>query len=558
MSGGGYYEGYSEAGRYLEKIHIPDTVAALDGFLRYRNYLKEVNIPQSLVRLSSGVLEYTAIEEITIPSKIIEIDSDAFCGCKNLKSVYICDGVTSIGQNAFCNSGVESIRLPDTLESICYFAFINCEKLHSITVPESVKNIEECAFGMYYSQVYDTYRPYSDFVVYGKSGTEAERYANDSGLKFVALDNNYYSITYMLDGGVNDVANITKISSTDSDFVLKSPKKMGYVFEGWYSDKELTHKVEKIESSTKSNVILYAKWKFVYKVYGYQLTLDSNFDLVYFIKLDDDIQSDAGAYIEFTVGDNKYTLSEYVQAGIYRAYSCEVPVKNVGDTITTKLYCDGLSYELPGYSVKEYLINIIDNKENKPEYALAKNTAIAILDYAAYAQEYFDYNVDNLANTSVTQNVVRELKEVEVIEAIDVNSKALNNEDFEYIGASLICNSDTYMRIYLSNKNNLSPDEINKKYKLYVSGGSNPVANIGVNNGVVYIELKNIPAAELDNVYVFVLEGENTEIQITYSPYAYIKDTMSSENEKLKNLCKALYLYSVAANEYYNKYSLPH
>lgn len=65
----------------------------------------------------------------------------------NIKSVYVEDGITNIGDYAFYYfSSCTSIRLPKTLTSIGESSISECSRLKSITIPEGVKTIEKFAF----------------------------------------------------------------------------------------------------------------------------------------------------------------------------------------------------------------------------------------------------------------------------------------------------------------------------------------------------------------------------------------------------------------------------
>ena len=65
----------------------------------------------------------------------------------NIKKVVIANGVTSIGNYAFCNcSKLASIEIPEGVTSIGNYAFYNCGGLTSIKIPETVKNIGKGAF----------------------------------------------------------------------------------------------------------------------------------------------------------------------------------------------------------------------------------------------------------------------------------------------------------------------------------------------------------------------------------------------------------------------------
>ena len=66
---------------------------------------------------------------------------------KNIKTVVLNDGVTSIGGCAFYLCiGLTSIEIPNSVTSIGYCAFQSCNGLTSIVIPNSVTSIGEYAF----------------------------------------------------------------------------------------------------------------------------------------------------------------------------------------------------------------------------------------------------------------------------------------------------------------------------------------------------------------------------------------------------------------------------
>ena len=70
-----------------------------------------------------------------------------FKNCISLTSVYIPEGVTSIGEVAFgyCAS-LTSIHIPESVTSIGDYAFDNCSSLTSIDIPEGVTTIDDGTF----------------------------------------------------------------------------------------------------------------------------------------------------------------------------------------------------------------------------------------------------------------------------------------------------------------------------------------------------------------------------------------------------------------------------
>lgn len=68
-----------------------------------------------------------------------------------------------------------------------------------------------------------------------------------------------YTILYEMNDGANNEGNIQKYT-IETEFDLLDPTKDGFEFSGWYSDKELTKRVIKIEKGTTENITLWAKW----------------------------------------------------------------------------------------------------------------------------------------------------------------------------------------------------------------------------------------------------------------------------------------------------------
>ena len=65
---------------------------------------------------------------------------------KSITSVTIGNGVTSIGDCAFCNCGLTSVTIPNSVTSIGDWAFADCSGLTSVTIGNSVTTIGEGAF----------------------------------------------------------------------------------------------------------------------------------------------------------------------------------------------------------------------------------------------------------------------------------------------------------------------------------------------------------------------------------------------------------------------------
>ena len=294
----------------------------------------------------------------------------------------------------------------------------------------------------------------------------------------------------------------------------------------------------------------------LYTVYGYQVVINGNFDLKYYIDLSKEAANDTDAYIEFKVGDRVQKVKQRETSNGHYVYTCEVPVAQIGDKVTATLHYKDKSYALTQYSVKDYLNTIVQNKDKKEEYGKAADIASAILNYGARAQIYFGYKTDSLVNSALPD---AEIKKVDSILAQDIKNAITNkesgnleNNDFKYYGASLVCKSDTGMKLYFENKNSLSLKEIDKKYDISVKDCKKQISK-SINGNMICITINDLNATELDDNFVVQITNKQNSSQsmsVSTSPYMYIKKSMDSRNAKLINLSKAMYWYSQKAMEY--------
>lgn len=87
------------------------------------------------------------IKSVIIDDGVTSIGSYAFYNCTALTSITISDNVTSIGVCAFqyC-SALISVSIPDGVTSISGYAFYGCTVLLSVNIPDSVTSIGNYAF----------------------------------------------------------------------------------------------------------------------------------------------------------------------------------------------------------------------------------------------------------------------------------------------------------------------------------------------------------------------------------------------------------------------------
>ncbi len=180
----------------LTSITIPDSVTKI-GIHAFEDCtsLTSITIPNSVTSISGYAFKgCISLASINIPDSITEINVGVFEDCTSLKSVIIPDSVTEIVDWAFYNcTSLASVTIPNSVTYIHTQAFWNCTSLMSITIPESVTDIDEWALGYYYNADENTVNKVDGFTIYGFTGSEAEKYANDSDFKFVSI-----GVTYTL------------------------------------------------------------------------------------------------------------------------------------------------------------------------------------------------------------------------------------------------------------------------------------------------------------------------------------------------------------------------
>lgn len=83
------------------------------------------------------------------------------------------------------NEDIDEVVIEDGVETIESTAFFGCDELKSVTVPKSVKTMDGCGIGLEYKDE-DSYEESAidGFVLYGAKGSTAESYAKENNLKF--------------------------------------------------------------------------------------------------------------------------------------------------------------------------------------------------------------------------------------------------------------------------------------------------------------------------------------------------------------------------------------
>ena len=110
--------------------------------------IKSVIIPDGVTTIGSMAFAYCSrLKSVTIPSTVSFISGGAFQSCTFLTDIAIPDGVTTIGSMAFAScSSLKSITIPDGVTTIDSSTFKYCSALTDVTIGSGVKTIGNYAF----------------------------------------------------------------------------------------------------------------------------------------------------------------------------------------------------------------------------------------------------------------------------------------------------------------------------------------------------------------------------------------------------------------------------
>lgn len=293
-------------------------------------------------------------------------------------------------------------------------------------------------------------------------------------------------------------------------------------------------------------------------VKGCSVSLKENIGVNMYASFSDDILEDDGAKVRFTYADNSYIevpLSNYMST----TYNNENVKKITFDTVPAKLTekikvsvikSDDTQTNMFSFSTSDYLYALI-NSTDKSIDANQKNIAKALLNYGAYSQIYFGVDTADLANKKITDNTVEKTDSDTVIKSIQGQENGLfSNKDFEYIGSSLVCDSSTDLKLYFVNKSRLTMKQIENQYDISVANKNTHGFDVGTDGNILWIKVKDLRPKELEEMYSVRILSDDGSVIVETSPSVYIKKALLSEDVKLENLSKAMWMYGQAVKDY--------
>ena len=294
-------------------------------------------------------------------------------------------------------------------------------------------------------------------------------------------------------------------------------------------------------------------WRVKQAFTGHSLSLNGDIGVNFYVDLTE--EQAASATVSFTWMKNGAEKTASVDLKDAEHYSCGykatcyVSASDMDADITATVSVDGLPLGVTDpYSVARYVDVILTNSAFAAYYTALETgngrngeqrltdlraLVSAMLVYGDNAKAYFDQNASA----------------AEPAPAADIPETGCTETDLpegvSFEGATLSLRSKTSLSLYFVKEAGAPDIELSMDNK--TEGVDYELAQ---NGNEFVIRIRNIAAAELDNLLTVKVNGTGT---VTYSPMTYCYKAANSEtaSEKLKNTVKALYNYWLAAETFF-------
>ena len=128
---------------------FPGEVKEIDRYI-FNNCrsLEKVSLPDGLSAIGEGAFcKCSKLQSIEFPKSVVYISDNAFKGCKNIAYAKLPESLELIGYGAFADcSNLITIEFPDHIKYISGRAFEFCSSLTKVSVPNGIETIE---FGLF-------------------------------------------------------------------------------------------------------------------------------------------------------------------------------------------------------------------------------------------------------------------------------------------------------------------------------------------------------------------------------------------------------------------------
>lgn len=270
-------------------LTIPNEVKTIGSyaFSGCKNLKGSFELPANLTTLGDGAFAgcRSLTGTLTIPEAITKIGVSTFYQCNGLTGTLDLKNVTEIGSFAFSECGLTSIlAIPEGVTKIENYAFKNTANLTGdLQIPKSMTALGEGIIrGTHIAKIIlpvdfgnlETVSNYCGTLFYDGTRSDVENaLSNNTNIQSLdktdlKIGNNYIcyycDVHFDTDGGTPTSETQTDILRTNKLDTSKihTPSKEGYVFDGWYYEKDGQQvKFDPARNTVLDSMTLIAKWK---------------------------------------------------------------------------------------------------------------------------------------------------------------------------------------------------------------------------------------------------------------------------------------------------------
>ncbi len=268
------------------------------------------------------------------------------------------------------------------------------------------------------------------------------------------------------------------------------------------------------------------------------LSLEENINMNAYVTIKEGTDpADYGVTVTFngetTVEGTLADLATY-KGGEYKLSDIAiVAAPQMNDPADVTITYKGVEATTATLTVRGYAEEKIEDERYEQEL---KDLLVALLDFGAYSQLQFNYDTDNLANAKYSSGMVTttDVPEFTV-------KKAGNVTGITGYSPALTLVSDTTLNMYFA-----APKKGDFQFKV-----EGETAKATYSKKEYKVSLPKIAVAELGDEHDFTVTSGNETMTVTLAPLAYAYQHQNDEGS-LGNVCKAVYLYYLAAVEWFS------
>ena len=295
------------------------------------------------------------------------------------------------------------------------------------------------------------------------------------------------------------------------------------------------------------------------KLRGHSISLDGDIAINYYVDIAED-DRDPDAVMHFTIpGETPKTLDikfSDLKSSDYRVipgdptyhkcyiFSAPTAAKDMTQNVHAEFYTEDGTKKIDNlYRVKEYADRILEEDSGYSEEAQA--LVSDMLNYGGYAQTYFEYHTDDMANANLEDTSLPELDL-----ASYVRTKSGSVEGLTFKGTRLIFRTKVLLWQYFEVNGDIND------YTFLVDGTEmTPEPMEGKDNWYI-LKIDGVPAKNLRDFRETIVQkdGSADTLTINYSPYSYVYFMLQDPDtygEAMVNLAKAMVVFGEQAYQYF-------